>query len=194
MSSFLCAKHTELSVGDWKLLLDVLDNFSSVIVLFIPFVGFVAGYVIECFMSIFEHLFYLIGGRRPSKNILKGSSIYVLHNLEQINMDLLNNEALTNRNCKIALQKAKQQIDRAKCLDFLYASILARNLFGSQIMILIFLVIQFGWMSKSVLYATILALLFLVYWIHKNHVYVKYIFSEYAKTYITGCSDETEPA
>lgn len=47
-----------------------LKDFTGVIILLIPFVGFVIGYLIESLMTCAEHLFYILGGRRPSKNIL----------------------------------------------------------------------------------------------------------------------------
>ena len=47
-----------------------LKDFTNVIILLIPFVGFVIGYFIESVMTCAEHLFYILGGRRPSKTIL----------------------------------------------------------------------------------------------------------------------------
>lgn len=192
--SFLFSEHTKLSNDDWVEMQNVIKNFSALIVLLTPFVGFVVGYFIECMMSIFEHLFYFFGGRRPSKTILCGSSIYVLHNLESIVQQLDETGSLTNKKCKEALQKAKQQIDRTKCSDFFYLSVLARNIFGSQLIIAIFLFFQFGWNSKAFLFALFFSIIFFIYWFHKNHVYVKYVFAEYGKTCISDNSCQTQSA
>lgn len=190
--SYLFSEHTKLSHGDWVELQNIIKNFSTLIVLLIPFVGFVVGYFIECMMSILEHLFYFLGGRRPSKTVLSGSSIYVVHNLNSIVDKLGVKDSLTNKKCKEALQKAKQQIDRTNCLDFLYLSVLARNIFGSQLIITIFLLFQFGWNSKAVFFALPFNIIFLIYWFHKNHVYVKYVFAEYGKMCISDNSGQTQ--
>lgn len=46
-----------------------LKDFTNVIILLIPFVGFVIGYFIESMMTCAEHLFYILGGRRLLKTV-----------------------------------------------------------------------------------------------------------------------------
>ena len=80
-------------VVGWQLLfsnnttnISKIKDYTSIIVLLIPFVGFIVGYFVECAMSALEHLFYLLGGRRPSKTILcKGLwSLYFLNSVNKI--------------------------------------------------------------------------------------------------------------
>lgn len=44
-----------------------LKDFTGVIILLIPFVGFVIGYLIESLMTCAEHLFYILGAGDPLK-------------------------------------------------------------------------------------------------------------------------------
>ena len=62
-------------------------------------------------------------------------------------------------------------------------SILARNIFGSQIALTIvysFITDQF-YTNKIWWIFFVISIIFLIYWVHHNHVYVKYIFAEYAR-------------
>lgn len=59
----------DIDTSKWK-------DLSAMVVLLIPFVGFVLGYFVECVTAGIEHGWYALRWRRPSKNILKGSSKY----------------------------------------------------------------------------------------------------------------------
>ena len=106
--------------GEWnvindtnkKTIIDVLKGASNVVVLLLPFLGFVAGYMIECIMSFGERLLYAMGIRRPSKVVLSSSKLYVLGNLETIKKELGIEGEITNKKAGEALQKAKQKIER----------------------------------------------------------------------------------
>lgn len=81
------------------------------------------------------------------------------------------------------LQTAKQKIDRESVENFRMNSILARNIFGSQIALTIvysFITDQF-YTNKIWWIFFVISIIFLIYWLHHNHVYVKYIFAEYAR-------------
>ena len=97
---------------DKKTIIDVLKGASNVVVLLLPFLGFVAGYLIECIMSFGERLLYIIGMRRPSKVVLIGSNLYILGNLSDIRKELAIEGKITNSKAGEALQKAKQKIER----------------------------------------------------------------------------------
>ena len=112
-------------------IIEVLKAASNVAVLLLPFVGYVAGYVIECIMALIERLLYVIGVRRPSKVILMDSKMYVLYNLVNIKKKLEINGTITNAEAGRALQKAKQAIERQKVEMFYVTSIMARNIMGS---------------------------------------------------------------
>lgn len=163
-----------------------IKDYTSIIVLLIPFVGFIVGYFVECAMSALEHLFYLLGGRRPSKTILcKGLwSLYVLNSVNKICSKHRISGTISNAKANEILQIAKQNIDREKVEVFRLNSMLARNIFGSQL----FLTILYGFASDyfykdGYFYISLaVSLLFFLYWFHHTHIYVKYVLAEYEKT------------
>lgn len=64
--------------GD-ELLQDAISKFSAIIIVLLPFVGFVAGYFIECIMTWVERFLYMIRISRPSRVVLNGKcSLYVI--------------------------------------------------------------------------------------------------------------------
>lgn len=155
----------------------------AIIVLLIPFVGFVAGYFSECMMSLVEQLWYTIGGRRPSKTILKGCKLYHLASAEKIlTKHSKKGTNLKNEDANMILHTAKQSIDRNKTEDFRNYTALSRNIFGCQLIFTImYLVGTVEICSYSTIILVAVTLLFMVYWIHHNHVYVKYVLAEYGK-------------
>lgn len=163
---------------------DNVKDLSGIILFLIPFVGYVTGYFMECLMSAIEHLFYLVG-RRPSKTILKGCGLYELSSKDKIlRHNGTSRDQLTNSDANKILQKAKQEIDRDKVEHFRNNSMLARNIFGGQLLISIaYTCITTPICSDTLFYLTwSVTILFLLYWIHHTHVYVKYVLGEYGKS------------
>lgn len=177
------------SVADNKAVISLISSLSCIILLLIPFVGFIFGYVIEVVMSIVEHLFYFLGGRRPSKDVLQG---YIFKKCRRFNPYFINNtgdialqlgivdKKFTNNKCGMALQVAKQMIDKGKLRPFFYSSIFARDIFGGQFIASIVCWVSIGWCGM-IMVMLIVCFLFLIYWIHINHVYVKYVLAEYGR-------------
>lgn len=180
-------------VVGWKLLLSnntidmsKIKDVTSIIVLLIPFVGFIVGYLVECVMSASEHIFYLLGGRRPSKTILSNGlwSLYVFNSANTILTKHGISGSISNTKANEILQIAKQSIEREKVEVFRLNSMLARNIFGSQL----FLTILYGFASDyfykdGYFYISLaVSLLFFLYWFHHTHIYVKYVLAEYEKT------------
>lgn len=164
-----------------------LKDFTNVIILLVPFVGFVIGYFIESVMTCVEHLFYILGGRRPSKTILDGNcKFYIIPVSDRdkvFHEHGISGAPIKNNLAGQILQTAKQRIDRESVENFRMNSILARNIFGSQIVLTIaysFVTDQF-YTNKIWWTFLVISIVFLIYWVHHNHVYVKYIFAEYAK-------------
>lgn len=152
-----------------------------IIVLLIPFVGFVVGYFSECMMSMLEHVWYSLGGRRPSKTILKGCRLYHLNGAEKILVKhSLAAAELKNDDANKVLHTAKQTIDRTKVEDFRTYTALSRNIFGCQMS---FVVLYLLGTEKLCLRFFIILLtitvMFFIYWMHHNHVYVRYVLAEY---------------
>lgn len=163
-----------------------IKDAANIIVLLIPFFGFVVGYFIECVMAIIEHLFYILGGRRPSKTVLSCDmhGLYALEAKNKIHSKHNIGESLSNAEANMILQVAKQSIDREKVEVFRLNSMLARNIFGSQLLLtILYAFISNCFYKDGYFYASsTVALLFLLYWFHHTHVYIKYILAEYGKT------------
>lgn len=163
-----------------------IKDVTSIIVLLIPFVGFIVGYFVECVMSAFEHIFYLLGGRRPSKTILSNGlwNLYVLNSANKIRAKHFISGSISNAKANKILQIAKQNIDREKVEVFRLNSMLARNIFGGQI----FLTILYSYASDcfykdGYFYISLaVSLLFFFYWFHHTHIYVKYVLADYGNT------------
>lgn len=169
--------------SDKKTIIDILKGVSNVVVLLLPFLGFVVGYMIECIMSFGERLLYdVIGIRRPSKVVLSGSKLYILGNLEIIKKELGIEGKITNIKTGEALQKAKQKIERQTVEIFHDTSVMARNIMGSQLILTVFAACYSGSMSGEFFGMIVMLLILSVYWYHRNCIYVKYVFSEFGKT------------
>ncbi len=167
---------------DKKTIIDVLKGASNVVVLLLPFLGFVAGYLIECIMSFGERLLYIIGMRRPSKVVLIGSNLYILGNLSDIRKELAIEGKITNSKAGEALQKAKQKIERQTVEMFHDTSIMARNIMGSQLILTVFAACYSGLLTHEFYGMLMMLLILSVYWYHRNCIYVKYVLSEFGKT------------
>lgn len=175
---FLCS---DLDIDTSK-----LKDLSAIVLLLIPFVGFVVGYFVECITTGLEHGWYALGGRRPSKNILEGSSKYPVADLEKIKTKhQITNSGINNVKANEVLQAAKQSIPNKEVVEpYRNNAALARNIFGAQIVFTVLLAVLLDTFYTEVYwYLSLLVLLvFLGYWRHHNHVYVKYVLAEYAKT------------
>lgn len=171
-----------ISVDNQKTIIDVLNGASNVVVLLLPFLGFVVGYIIECIMSFSERFFYTIGVRRPSKVVLKGCNMYILDNLDDIKKNLGLKEKITNAETGKAIQQAKQVIARQPVEMFHDTSIMARNIMGSQLILAIFSAFYSGLLTWEFLAMLVMLLILSIYWYHRNCIYVKYVLSEYSKT------------
>lgn len=163
-----------------------LKDLSSIVIMLIPFVGFVVGYFVECITAGLEHGWYALGGRRPSKNILEGSSMYPVAGIEKIKRKhQIASDNISNDKANEILQIAKQSIPNKEIVEpYRNNAALARNIFGAQlIFILVYVVLLDAFYSEVYWYLSLIVLfVFLGYWIHHNHVYVKYVLAEYAKS------------
>ena len=171
---------SEIQKNDMDTVIDVLKGASNVVVLLLPFVGFVVGYMIECLMSFGERLLYTIGVRRPSKVVLMGSKLYALSNLDDIKKNL-RLKKITNAETSKALKQAKQAIDLQKVEIFHDTSVMGRNIMGSQVVLAVFASINRGLLSWESFAMLVMLLVLGIYWYHRNCIYVQYVFSEYGR-------------
>lgn len=176
----------EFLCSDFDIDTSKLKDLSAIVVLLIPFVGFVVGYFVECITAGLEHGWYALGGRRPSKNILKGSSMYPVADIEKIKTKhQISNGSITNDKANEALQSAKQSITNKEVVEpYRNNAALARNIFGAQLVFTVLLAVLLdSFYTEIYWYLSLVVLLaFLGYWVHHNHVYVKYVLAEYAKS------------
>lgn len=163
-----------------------LKDLSAIVVLLIPFMGFVVGYFVECITAGLEHGWYALGWRRPSKNIMDGSSMYPVANIEMIKMKhQITNGSITNDKANEVLQAAKQSITNKEVVEpYRNNATLARNIFGAQLIFtIIYATLLDAFYTEVSWYLSLFALLvFLGYCIHHNHVYVKYVLAEYGNS------------
>lgn len=176
----------EVLCSDFDIDTSKLKDLSAIVVLLIPFVGFVAGYFVECITAGLEHGWYALGGRRPSKNILKKSSRYSVADIDKIKTKhQLTSGNISNDKANEVLQAAKQRIPNKDVVEpYRNNAALARNIFGAQLVFTVLLAISLDAFYTEVYWYLSLAVLlaFLGYWIHHNHVYVKYVLAEYGKS------------
>lgn len=108
--------------------------------------------------------------------------MYFLNNIKDIKKELNVREIYNNKEAGKAFQKAKQTIQRQEVEMFHDSSIMARNILGSQIILVIYTAIYVGPLSKKLGIMLVLLVILSLYWYHKNCIYVKYVLSEYYKT------------
>ena len=162
---------------------ETISKFSAIIVVLIPFVGFVVGYFIECLMTLFERFLYWIRIPRPSKVGLGGKkSRYVLDESTR-KLILKGIDTVDNKSASRCRQIAKQVVGANDLVDkFYYQSILARHILGAQLLASIFyLAFAGGWSWCHFLWAGLIVILLAYLWYHQNCVYMKYLFAEYGK-------------
>lgn len=180
-----------MATKDQDTIIDVLKGASNVVVLLLPFLGFVVGYMIECTMSFGERLLYIVGLRRPSKVVLDGCKMYSLNNIRDIKKALAVKAPITNHMADQTLQKTKQMIQRQTVEMFHDTSIMSRNLMGSQLILVAFTAFYLNVLSAEFFAMLGMFVLLSIYWYHKNCIYVKYVFSEYGKI-LTAKNDNTK--
>ena len=176
----------EILYSDFDIDTSKLKDLSAIVVLLLPFVGFFFGYFVECITAGLEPGWYALGGRRPSKNILAGSSMYPVAYIENIKTKhQIANGGISNDTANEILQTAKQSIPNKEVVEpYRNNAALARNIFGSQLLFTVLLAVLLDDFYIEVYwYLSLVALLaFFGYWMHHNHVYVKYVRAEYAKS------------
>lgn len=176
----------EISQSDFVIDTSKLKDVSAIVVLLIPFVGFVVGYFVECITAGLEHGWYALGGRRPSKNILSGSAKYPVADIDIVKKKhQISKRSITNYKANEVLQAAKQILLNKEHMEpYRNNAMLARNIFGAQLVFTVVYAVSLDSFYKETMWYISLgvSIAFLIYWIHHNHVYVKYVFAEYAKT------------
>lgn len=165
------------------LLRDAIAKFSAIIIVLLPFVGFVVGYFIECITTWLERFFYWIRIPRPSRIVLNGRcSLYVIS--DEARTKITCGEEVGNKEANRHQQLAKQAVGENEVVSRCYhQSIMARHILGAQLMgCIYYLAFAGGWSWCHLFYASLIVLVVGLFWYHQTCVYMKYLFAEYGKS------------
>lgn len=163
--------------------IDAISKCSAIIVLLVPFVGFVVGYFIECLMTIVERLLYLLHVPRPSKVVLNGKCRIYYLDLSLRKRIIDGKDKVNNKEANKLRQNVKQKVGKNETVEkFYYQSIMARHILGAQVLAsLYYLAVAGGWSWCHLGWAIGIIVLLTIFWYHQNCVYMKYLFAEYGK-------------
>ena len=154
--------------GD-ELLQDAISKFSAIIIVLLPFVGFVASYFIECIMTWVERFLYLIRISRPSRVVLNGKcSLYVIS--DDALKAITNGEKVDNKEANHYQQLAKQAVGEKDVVSRGYhQSIMARHILGAQLLgCIYYLAFAGGWSWCHLVYTVLIVLVVAFFWYHQT--------------------------
>lgn len=162
---------------------DTISTFSAIIIVLLPFVGFVLGYFIECLMAWLERILYWLGIPRPSRVVLNGKcSWYVIP--DEVRRKITTDVKLKNKKANEFQQIAKQAVAKDEVVTrCYYQSIMARHILGAQLLASNYwLGFAGGWSWCHFVWTVVALLLLAFFWYHQTCVYMKYLFAEYGKS------------
>ena len=163
-----------------KDVIESIGKLSAILIVLSLFLAFVVGFVNEVISGGMEYLMYIVGAPRPSRLIL--NETFTRFHISDIGKlkTKLNIGKVDNIMAAKCLRTAKQTIDKEKCQEFYYQSVLARNLFFAHVIVsIVILFMNFSW--AFLLGMIGMAALLCWQWWKMNLVYVKNIFVEYLK-------------
>lgn len=162
------------------------STFANVIVILLPFLGYIVGYIINICSSYTERVVYRRKiMKRPSQIVLGFNEDYRLKDVSKILAHYGINE-VNEQTAHKAFLLAKEEISQSDRINTHFEqSTFARNIAGVQ---LLFTLIAFASMFFGGLYSLIsfvislpLSLVCLYNWRRQSCVYAKYVFSELEK-------------
>lgn len=162
---------------------ETISKFSTIIVVLLPFVGFVFGYFIECMMTLVERFMYWIHIPRPSKVVLNGKcNAYVLDDSVR-EVVMKGGGMIDDKDANRLRQVAKQAVGGNELVEkYYYQSIMARHILGAQIVASVYyLAFADGWSWSHLIWASTIIAVLAYFWYHQTCVYMKYLFAEYVK-------------
>ena len=162
------------------------STFANVIVILLPFLGYIVGYIINICSSFMERFVYRRNIlKRPSQIVLGFNEDYRLKDVSIILEHYGINE-VNEQTAHKAFLLAKEEISQSDRINtHLEQSIFARNIAGAQLVftLVALVAIFFGGLYSliSFIISLLLFLLCLYNWRRQSCVYAKYIFSELEK-------------
>ena len=162
------------------------STFANVIVILLPFLGYIVGYIINICSSYMERLVYRIKKmKRPSQIVLGFNEDYRLKDVSKILAHYGINE-VNEQTAHKAFLLAKEEISQSDRINtHLEQSTFARNIAGVQLLytLIAFVSMFFGGLYSliSFVISAVLCVICLYNWRRQSCVYAKYVFSELEK-------------
>lgn len=162
------------------------STFANVIVILLPFLGYIVGYIINICSSYMERLVYRIKKmKRPSQIVLGFNEDYRLKDVSKILAHYGINE-VNEQTAHKAFLLAKEEITQSDRINTHFEqSTFARNIAGVQLLytLIAFVSMFFGGLYSliSFVISAVLFVICLYNWRRQSCVYAKYVFSELEK-------------
>lgn len=162
------------------------STFANVIVILLPFLGYIVGYIINICYSYMERLVYRIKKmKRPSQIVLGFNEDYRLKDVSKILAHYGINE-VNEQTAHKAFLLAKEEITQSDRINTHFEqSTFARNIAGVQLLytLIAFVSMFFGGLYSliSFVISAVLCVICLYNWRRQSCVYAKYVFSELEK-------------
>lgn len=162
------------------------STFANVIVILLPFLGYIVGYIINICSSYMERLVYRIKKmKRPSLIVLGFNEDYRLKDVSKILAHYGINE-VNEQTAHKAFLLAKEEISQSDRINTHFEqSTFARNIAGVQLLytLIAFVSMFFGELYSliSFVISAVLCVICLYNWRRQSCVYAKYVFSELEK-------------
>jgi len=162
------------------------STFANVIVILLPFLGYIVGYIINICSSYMERLVYRIKKmKRPSQIVLGFNEDYRLKDVSKILAHYGINE-VNEQTAHKAFLLAKEEISQSDRINTHFEqSTFARNIAGVQLLytLIAFVSMFFGELYSliSFVISAVLCVICLYNWRRQSCVYAKYVFSELEK-------------
>lgn len=162
------------------------STFANVIVILLPFLGYIVGYIINICSSYMERLVYRIKKmKRPSQIVLGFNEDYRLKDVSKILAHYGINE-VNEQTAHKAFLLAKEEISQSDRINTHFEqSAFARNIAGVQLLytLIAFVSMFFGGLYSliSFVISAVLCVICLYNWRRQSCVYAKYVFSELEK-------------
>lgn len=162
------------------------STFANVIVILLPFLGYIVGYIINICSSYIERVVYRRNiMKRPSQIVLGFNEDYRLKDVSNILAHYGINE-VNEQTAHKAFLLAKEEISQSDRINTHFEqSTFARNIAGVQLLftLIAFVSMFFGGLYSliSFVISLLLSLVCLYNWRRQSCVYAKYVFSELVK-------------
>lgn len=162
------------------------STFANVIVILLPFLGYIVGYIINICSSFMERFVYRRNIlKRPSQIVLEFNEDYRLKDVAKL-LERYQISEVNNQTAHKAFLLAKEEISQSDRINtHLEQSTFARNIAGVQLVftLVALIAIFFGGLYSliSFIISLLLCLICLYNWRRQSCVYAKYVFSELEK-------------